>query len=122
MTDRVALRGLRVQGRHGVYEQERVLGQTFVVDVELRVDTREAAATDDLAHTVDYADLATRVSDLVAGEPVNLIETLANRIAAECLADARVRQVEVTVHKPQAPMRVSFDDVAVTITRERTSS
>lgn len=119
MTDQVALRGLRVQGRHGVYEQERTLGQMFVVDVVLTLDTRPAAAEDDIARTVDYGALAERVSALVGGEPVNLIETLAQRIATTCLADARVEQVEVTVHKPQAPVPVAFEDVAVTIVRRQ---
>jgi dihydroneopterin aldolase len=119
MTDQVALRGLRVQGRHGVYEQERTLGQMFVVDVVLTLDTRPAAAQDDIARTVDYGALAERVSALVGGEPVNLIETLAQRIADTCLTDPRVEQVEVTVHKPQAPVPVAFEDVAVTILRRQ---
>ncbi|MGQ0844966.1 MAG: dihydroneopterin aldolase [Sporichthyaceae bacterium] len=119
MLDRVALRGLRGFGRHGVLAEEQVLGQPFFVDVNLGLDTRPAAKSDDVADTVDYADLADRVVALVEGEPVKLIETLADRIAAECLSRPRVESVEVTVHKPGAPVAVPFDDVSVTITRSR---
>ncbi len=118
-TDRIVLRGLRARGHHGVYEEERAAGQTFVVDVVLEVDTRDAAAADDVTRTVHYGDLAQRVAAAVEGEPVDLIETLAARLADLCLANERVNAVEVTVHKPEAPVGVPFDDVAVTIRRER---
>ena len=118
--DRVALRGLRGFGRHGVLPAERSLGQWFGVDVELGLDTRSAAAGDDLGETVDYAAVASDVVALIEGEPVNLIETLAQRIADACLARPGVMQVEVIVHKPAAPVSVPFDDVSVTITRSRT--
>jgi 7,8-dihydroneopterin aldolase/epimerase/oxygenase len=117
--DRIALTGLRVRGRHGVFDHERADGQDFVVDAELEVPTDAAAASDDLADTVDYGDLAQRLAAIVAGEPVNLIETLAHRLAAACLADPRVRAATVTVHKPQAPIPLAFADVAVTVRRER---
>jgi dihydroneopterin aldolase len=117
--DRVTLRGLRGFGRHGVLPQERRDGQRFLVDVTLGLDTAKAAASDDLADTVDYGVLAGRVMAVVEGQPVNLLETLAERIADVCLAEARVEQVEVTVHKPSAPVAVPFDDVTVTILRSR---
>lgn len=120
MTDRIALRGVTARGRHGWFPHERESGQEFQVDVDLGVDTRKAAVSDDLSDTVDYGAIAERVAGVVAGEPVNLIETLAQRIADECLADARVSDVEVTVHKPEAPMPVPVGDVAVTIRRART--
>jgi 7,8-dihydroneopterin aldolase/epimerase/oxygenase len=115
--DVLRLTGLRVRGRHGVLAEERRDGQDFVVDVELAVDVREAAADDDLSLTADYGVLAERLADVVAGEPVDLIETLAERLAAVCLADPAVRTATVTVHKPQAPVRVPFDDVSVTVVR-----
>lgn len=121
MTDRIALRGLRAWGRHGVLAAERERGQTFVVDVVLAVDTRDAAAADDLDHTVDYAALALAVTTLVEGDPVDLLETLAARIAAHALQQPLVEEVEVTVHKPEAPLPVPFDDVTVTITRSRSA-
>jgi dihydroneopterin aldolase len=117
--DRVALRGLRGFGRHGVLPSERANGQPFLIDVELGLDTRRAAKSDDLTDTVDYANLADRVIALVEGEPVNLIETLADRIAAMCLEPDGVEQVLVTVHKPEAPVTVAFEDVSVTIMRSR---
>ncbi len=117
--DRVSLRGLRGFGRHGVLPHERQEGQTFLVDVALGLDTSKAAASDDLADTVDYGSLAGRVVAVVEGEPVNLLETLAARIADLCLTELRVEHVEVTVHKPFAPIDVPFDDVTVTIQRSR---
>jgi dihydroneopterin aldolase len=118
--DRVALHGLRARGHHGVLEREREEGQPFVVDVSLGLDTRAAAAGDDLAKTVDYSAVAGEVVALVAGEPVDLIETLAEHIAQRCLKYEGVQEVEVRVHKPKAPIPVPFDDVTVTITRRRT--
>jgi dihydroneopterin aldolase len=118
-TDRIALTGLRVRGNHGVFDHERADGQEFVVDVVLETDTRPAAASDDLVDTVDYGKLAVGLADVVGGEPVDLLETLVARLADVCLADSRVRAAEVTVHKPQAPIPLSFDDVSVTIRRER---
>ena len=117
--DRVVLRGLRGFGRHGLFDREREQGQEFVVDVELVVDTSPAAASDDLADTVDYGALATDVVAVVEGEPVRLVETLAQRIADVCLRRDLVDAVTVTVHKPQAPVQVPVADVAVTIHRRR---
>ena len=119
-TDRITLSGLRGRGLHGVYPRERVEGQTFVVDAVLELDTRAAAAGDDLASTADYGAIAEKLVAAIEGEPVNLIETLASRLAAICLADPAVLAVEITVHKPDAPITVPFDDVSVTIRRERT--
>ena len=119
MTDRIALTGLRVPGRHGVYEFEREQGQDFVVDVILELDTRQAANSDDVTDTVHYGELAGALAAVIGGEPVNLLETLAARLAEVCLADGRVAAVEVTVHKPQAPIPLAFHDVSVAIRRER---
>jgi dihydroneopterin aldolase len=118
-SDRITLSGLRGRGRHGVYPRERAEGQTFVVDAVLEVDTRAAAAGDDLASTADYGSIAEKLVAVIEGEPVNLIETLAARLAGICLADPAVHAVRITVHKPDAPITVPFDDVSVTIRRER---
>ena len=119
----IRLSGIRATGFHGVFENERENGQEFVVDVVLHTDTAPAAHTDDLAHTVDYAAVAADVVALIAGEPVNLIETLADRIARRVGARDFVIAVEVTVHKPQADLGLAggahADDVSVTIYRER---
>lgn len=117
--DQVSVRGLRARGRHGVLGHERVLGQRFAVDVVLHLDTRAAASGDDLTRTVDYADLAERAVRIVAGEPVALLETLAQLIADVALGYPGVVAADVEVHKPQAPLGVAFDDVAVSIRRWR---
>ena len=113
--DRITLRGIQVSARHGVYPEEKVTPQLFLIDVTCSLAA--PATDDDLATTVDYAELAERIGEVAAGEPVDLIETLAERIAATCLADRRLAAVEVTVHKPQAAMPVAVADIAVTITR-----
>jgi dihydroneopterin aldolase len=113
----VRVSGLRVRGFHGVLESERREGQTFVVDVVLDADV--APQRDDLAETVDYAVLSERLAAIVAGEPVDLIETLAQRLSDACLDDERVRRVEVTVHKPEVPLAVTVDEVSVTLVRTR---
>lgn len=118
-SDQLTLRGLRATGHHGVFEHERRDGQEFVVDVTLALDTAAAAASDDLRDTVDYGSLAAQVRAVVEGDPVDLIETLADRIAAVCLRPDGVAEVEVTVHKPHAPIEASFDDVSLTIVRPR---
>ena len=119
-TDRISLLGLRAFGRHGVLSHERRDGQEFVVDAVLWLDTSAAAAADDLTLTVDYAAVASRLAAVVSGEPVALIETLASRLAAACLAVApEIREVEITVHKPNAPLAQSLGDVTVTIRRGR---
>lgn len=115
--DEIVLTGLTVFGRHGVYDHEREQGQEFTIDLTLRMPLREAAASDDVVDTIHYGELAEKVATVVAGEPVNLIETLAERIADVALADERVHSVTVTVHKPHAPISLTFGDVAVTVHR-----
>ncbi|GAA2134387.1 dihydroneopterin aldolase [Actinomadura napierensis] len=117
--DRIEVRGLRARGRHGALPAERELGQEFVVDVSLGLDTRPAAETDDLSRTVDYGTLAGRLVAAVEADPVDLIETLADRLAKICLEDPVVAEAEVTVHKPSAPVPHPFTDVAVKIRRSR---
>ncbi|HVW82061.1 MAG TPA: dihydroneopterin aldolase [Mycobacteriales bacterium] len=119
MSDQIALRGLRAFGYHGVLPEERREGQRFVIDAVLSVDTRAAAASDDLADTVDYGGLAKQLRAAVESDPVDLIETLAQRLADLCLASERVLAVEITVHKPEAPTGVDIDDVTITINRDR---
>lgn len=119
VADEITLTGLRVFGRHGVYDDERRDGQDFVVDVTLRLDTRPAAASDDVADTVHYGEMAEQIAAIVGGEPVDLLETLAARIADHLLGFELVDGVRVTVHKPQAPIPLSFADVSVTIDRRR---
>jgi 7,8-dihydroneopterin aldolase/epimerase/oxygenase len=120
--DRIAVRGITAHAHHGVYDWERERGQTFRVDAVLELDTAQAAAGDDLEKTVNYAELAQRLHAVLTGEPVNLLETLAQRLADVCLADPLVDAVEITVHKPDADLGVPFDDVTVAIRREKDPS
>ena len=120
LRDRIRLSGLRATGYHGVFEHERRDGQEFTVDLVLYTDLRPAAAADDLTLTAHYGELAEQVCAIIAGDPVNLIETLAERIAAAVLAGfSVVEAVDVTVHKPHAPITVPFGDVEIQIHRER---
>jgi dihydroneopterin aldolase len=119
MTDRIELRGLRVRGNHGVFDHERRDGQDFVIDITVWIDLAGAAASDDLNDTYDYGVLAQRAADVVSGPARNLIETVAAEIAEGVMDDRRVHAVEVVVHKPQAPIPLSFTDVAVVARRSR---
>ena len=121
-SDRLAVLGIEAFGHHGVFGFERRDGQVFRADLVLGIDTREAARTDDLQHTVDYGSLVSKVKKAIESDPVDLIETLAQRIADVCLADPRVQWTEVTVHKPDAPVEATFSDVTLTITRTRSGA
>ena len=117
--DRITLTGVRVHANHGVFDFEREAGQEFVIDVSVAVDLAAAASGDDLDRTVHYGELAEAVVAAVSRDPVDLIETVAERVAAVTLEFPAALEVEVTVHKPQAPISVPFTDVAVTIVRSR---
>jgi 7,8-dihydroneopterin aldolase/epimerase/oxygenase len=119
--DRIRLSGITAFGHHGVFSSERQQGQRFVVDVSCTLDLSSAASSDDLGQTIDYGALAKAVAADIERDPVNLIEALADRIASTCLRYDAIQCVEVTVHKPQAPMPVDVADVAVTLTRSRTT-
>lgn len=115
--DVIEIRGIRGFGRHGVFDHERAEGQEFTVDVRLELDTRTAAASDRLADTVNYGTVAEQVHAAIENDPVDLLETLAQRIADLCLTDRRVTAAAVTIHKPSAPITVPFDDVLLTVHR-----
>ncbi|TPW71628.1 dihydroneopterin aldolase [Schumannella sp. 10F1B-5-1] len=117
--DSIRVTGLRAFAHHGVFEHERVDGQEFVIDVEVRLPLGPAAGGDDLERTVHYGELSEAVVEAVRRDPVDLIETVAERIAGVALGFPAVHETVVTVHKPSAPIPVPFDDVAVTITRRR---
>lgn len=121
MADRIALDGLRVRGHHGVYEHEKRDGQEFGVDVVVWLDLGPAAAGDDLRRTANYGELAERAAGIVGGTPRDLVETVAVEIADAVLAEHPVEAVEVTIHKPHAPIPLTFSDVAVTVQRSRPS-
>jgi dihydroneopterin aldolase len=116
--DQLSITGIECYGHHGVFDFERRDGQVFVIDLTLGLDTAPAAASDDLQETVDYGSLVAAVKAAVERDPVDLIETLAARIAGVCVSDARVEWARVTVHKPDAPIDATYSDVALTITRK----
>ena len=122
MSDRIELRGLAVRGYHGVFEHEKRAGQEFFVDLTVWIDLAAAARSDDLADTFDYGALAQNAALIVAGPARDLIETVAGEIAADVLTDARVQAVQVRLHKPSAPIPLTFADVAVVVHRTRNVS
>ena len=119
--DEITLTGLRASAFHGVLEQERRTGQVFLIDVTVFLPLADAAAADDLDRTIHYGELAEEIVAAVESDPVDLIETVAERVAGVVLAHELAVMTKVTVHKPSAPIAVPFDDVSVTITRGRTA-
>ncbi len=117
MPDYIRIAGLEVYAHHGVFPAERAAGQTFLVDLTFYLDLKKAGVSDRLEATVDYGEIAQQAYDLVARTSHDLIETVAEDIAAMVLENHAVESVEVTVHKPQAPIAVPFADVSVTIRR-----
>lgn len=117
MADRITLTGLRLRGFHGVFDHERRDGQDFLVDITLWLDLSAAVATDDLTTTVHYGELAELAAAVVGGPPKDLIEAVAGEIADTVMGRYQPHAVEVTVHKPSAPIPLDFQDVAVTIRR-----
>jgi dihydroneopterin aldolase len=123
MTQKIRIRGLRVYGYHGVMQHERDEGQYFIVDATIKVDAERASSTDDISNTVSYAEIAQLIADNVRNNPVNLLETLSQRLANEVLAAAGpwAQKVKVTVSKPDAPIDLYFDTVSVTAKAKRQS-
>ena len=119
MTDELAVLGIECFGHHGVFDVEKREGQVFLIDLVLGLDTAAAARSDDLRDTLDYGSLVASVKTAVETNPVDLIETLAQRIASVCLTDGRVEWTRVSVHKPDAPIDATFADVTLTITRKQ---
>ncbi|MEX0797604.1 MAG: dihydroneopterin aldolase [Acidimicrobiia bacterium] len=119
MTDRIRISGIEVLARHGVLDSEKQNDQKFLIDLDLTLDLGAAAATDRLEDTVDYGELSQRTHDYVASNSFDLIERLAHGVADLAMEYPKVEAVEVTVHKPDAPIEVPFEDVSVTVSRER---
>ena len=117
--DELSITGIECFAHHGVFDFEKREGQVFIVDLVLGIDTRAAAASDDLADTVNYGTLALDVKAAVERDPVDLIETVVQRIVDVCLLESRVEWARVTLHKPDAPIDATYSDVALTITRTR---
>ena len=123
MTQKIQIKGLRVYGYHGVLEHEREEGQYFIVDASIKVDVERASATDDISNTVSYAEIAQLIAENVRNNPVNLLETLSQRLADEVLAASGpwAKKVKITVSKPDAPIDLYLDTVSVTAKAKRQS-
>lgn len=117
--DRITLTGVGVVGYHGVLDSEKQSGQPFFVDITMFTDFQRASESDDVENTVNYAEVAELIRDVITGDSLDLIETLAENIAQAVLARFPLEAVELTVHKPKAPIEVTFSDVSVTVFRER---
>jgi 7,8-dihydroneopterin aldolase/epimerase/oxygenase len=118
--DRITLSGVTAVGYHGVFDFERRDGQPFVVDAVLHLDFSQAAESDDVRDTAHYGEVAERIKRWITGDAMNLVEALAVRIAEDLLKEFPIQAVDITVHKPQAPIEVPFGDVSVSVHRERT--
>ena len=117
--DVITISGISATGFHGVFDHERREGQTFVVDVKVATSFRVSAASDDVSDTLDYGLMLQAVVEEIQGGPYNLIEKLASVIVDRLMRDFAPLAVQVTVHKPEAPIPVPFGDVAVTMSRSR---
>lgn len=120
MSDQIKITGISGFGYHGVLESERSVGQNFSADITISLSTRAAGKSDDLTKTINYAEVAELVHEFIIGESVQLLETLAEKIASAILAVYQLaNEVHVTIHKPEAPITIPFLDVSVTIQRSR---
>jgi dihydroneopterin aldolase len=119
-TDRIGVARIAVFGRHGVLPEEAVLGQRFYISLDARLDLAPAGRSDDVAHTVSYADLTQIAVDIATERRFNLIEALAEAIAATILERfGSVESITVRVDKPSAPVPAILDGVSIEITRHR---
>jgi len=123
MSQKISITGLRVYGYHGVMDFERENGQYFLVDAKIWIDESRAVATDDIVNTISYAEIAQLISDNVRSNPVNLLETLSQRLADEVLSASRpwAKKVKITVSKPDAPIDLYFEQVSVSAKAKRES-
>lgn len=119
MTDRIDLTGIEVYGKHGVLDFEQEKAQVFRVDVSVFLDLSTAGESDDLNDTIDYGALAEEIREVVGGESHALIERVADRVATAVLRHPSAQRTIVTIHKPDAPVDIAFDDIAVTLDRSR---
>jgi dihydroneopterin aldolase len=120
MSDQISLSGIHGFGYHGLFDHERRDGQDFYVDVVLELDLTAASTSDQIDDTVNYGAISELVVQEITSNPVNLIEKLAGRIAIRILKEhLKIVVVNVTVHKPQAPVDAQLKDIAVQVTRKR---
>lgn len=119
MSDRIDLTGIEVYAKHGVLDHEQERAQVFRVDVSVYTDLSVPAASDNLVDALDYSELALEIREVVGSESHKLIETVATSVAEAMLSHPEVERTSVTIHKPDAPIDLAFDDVSVTVERRR---
>jgi 7,8-dihydroneopterin aldolase/epimerase/oxygenase len=118
--DKMIIKGMKFYGYHGVFPEENKLGQKYYVDIELDMDLEQAAVTDDLSRTVNYAEIHALAKTIVEGPPYKLIEALTGHIATRVLeVYTMVNEVTVRVTKPNPPFDIHFDGVTVELRRKR---
>jgi len=118
--DKVLLNQLQFYGYHGVYPEETKLGQRYIVDIVLYIDLKDAGTSDNLEKTVNYAEVFSLVKGIVEGKPFQLIEAVAEKIAADIFTKfPLVESCNVKVTKPNPPINGQYDNVAIEISRER---
>ena len=123
MSDRIFIKGLSLHAYHGVMAHEAKVGQTFTIDMILEIDLSAAAHSDKVMDTVSYDKVVQCASDVFCAQRYRLIEAAAGVVADAVLAQfPRVNSVEVTIHKPHAPIAATFSDVGVTLLRRRGAS
>jgi len=118
--DKMTLKGMRFFGYHGVFPEENRLGQQFYIDVELLMDMKQGAQTDELEYALDYSAVHSFIKEIVEGPPFKLIEALTHNIASRLLEHYTiVNEVTVRVTKPHPPFDVHFDGVTIEMNRKR---
>lgn len=115
--DIIEISGIKGFGFHGVFEEEKRNGQEFIVDIKINRDLKEAGIKDDLDKTINYASVIERVKDIIETGSFNLIEALAEEIAAKLKKEFLIEKIRVRVHKPNAPISIEFQDISVSIER-----
>jgi len=120
MSDKIFISGLALHAYHGVMPYEGKVGQSFTIDLTLSIDLSAAARSDKVVDTVSYDKVVECASRAFTAQKYRLIEAAAGRVADAVLgAFPRVREIEVTIHKPHAPIAATFSDVGVTLKRAR---
>jgi dihydroneopterin aldolase len=117
MSDYLEIHGISGFGYHGLFEQERANGQRFKVDLKIELKNKKVGKSDAIADAVDYAEIIKEVYAIIVGEPVNLIERVAELIAERLLNQFKIKSVEVLVHKSNAPVGYPIDDIAIRVKR-----
>ncbi|MFM1826007.1 MAG: dihydroneopterin aldolase [Actinomycetota bacterium] len=117
--DTIKITGIKTFGYHGVFETEKSLGQEFIVDIEYKYETNEAIKKDAIELAIDYGAVISKVKSIVEIGSKNLIETVADQLAIDLLSEFKIDWVKVTLHKPHAPVDVSFKDISIVVERSK---